>query len=383
MKQTGYDMLYLTACAVNNITPDPSCIALIDPDELFKMCQYHSMTAIVCTALESAGISNKKFTEAKLKAIRKNILLDSERKKICGTLEQYGIWYMPLKGTVLKELYPQTDVRQMSDNDILFDKTYRKTVLKIMKNLGYSAKYYGKGNHDVYIKPPIYNYEMHTELFHISYNEKWTEYYSQIKNKLIQDSNTEYGYHFTDEDFYVYITAHEYKHYNISGTGLRSLLDRYIFLMHKEKILNWQYIQNECKKLGIAQFEKQNRNLCKKVLSEPELPRLSPEEKELLEYHFSCGTYGTIENEITKRMEKFNYKTVSKTRFKYIFSRVFPSLEFYRFNYPFFYRHKIFLPLIWFFRLAKGITIKRKYMKNELCIIFKFNKVKKIQNKHK
>ena len=153
--------------------------------------------------------------------------------------------------------------------------------------------------------------------------------------------------------------------------------------MHKEKILNWQYIQNECKKLGIAQFEKQNRNLCKKVLSDPELPRLSPEEKELLEYHFSCGTYGTIENEITKRMEKFNYKTVSKTRFKYIFSRVFPSLEFYRFNYPFFYRHKILLPLIWFVRLAKGITIKRKYMKNELCIIFKFNKVKKIQNKHK
>ena len=96
--------------------------------------------------------------------------------------------------------------------------------------------------------------------------------------------------------------------------------------MHKEKILNWQYIQNECTKLGIAQFEKQNRNLCKKVLSEPELPRLSPEEKELLEYHFSCGTYGTIENEITKRMEKFNYKTVSKTRFKYIFSRVFPFL---------------------------------------------------------
>ena len=42
MKQTGYDMLYLTACAVNNITPDSSCIALIDPDELFKMCQYHS-----------------------------------------------------------------------------------------------------------------------------------------------------------------------------------------------------------------------------------------------------------------------------------------------------------------------------------------------------
>lgn len=377
MIQTQYDMLYLAACAVNNITPDSNNIAQIDLDKLFKMSQRHSLTAIVCMALESAGISDKKFIDGKAKAIRKNILLDSERKKICNLLEQNGIWHMPLKGVILKELYPQIGMRQMSDNDILFDKKYRKTVLKIMKDLGYNTKHYGKGNHDVYMKPPIFNYEMHTELFHISYDDKWTKYYSVIKSKLIQNNDEKYGFHFSDEDFYIYITAHEYKHYSISGTGLRSLLDRYVFLKHKESLLNWEYIQKECKKLGIAEFEYQNRILCKKALTLPQSYKLSPEEQDLLEYYFNCGTYGTIENEITKRLEKFNSNSNRRLRFKYILNRIFPSLEFYRFYYPFFYHHKILLPIAWTFRLAKGMTVKRKHMKRELRFVYKFESSKK------
>lgn len=44
---------------------------------------------------------------------------------------------MPLKGVILKELYPKIGMRQMSDNDILFDETYRKDVVRFMKNKGY------------------------------------------------------------------------------------------------------------------------------------------------------------------------------------------------------------------------------------------------------
>lgn len=89
------------------------------------------------------GISRdckQKFIEAKSKAIRKNILLDTEREKIFEFLEQNKIWYMPLKGVILKELYPKIGMRQMSDNDILFDETYRKDIVRFMKNKGYHLK---------------------------------------------------------------------------------------------------------------------------------------------------------------------------------------------------------------------------------------------------
>ena len=156
MKETAYDMLYLSACAVNGIVPDTGRIAHMNLEKLFQICQFHSFTAIVCMSLESVGIANKKFIEAKSKAIRKNILLDTEREKIFEFLEQNKIWYMPLKGVILKELYPKIGMRQMSDNDILFDETYRKDIVRFMKNKGYHLKSGINAHCDEWVKEPVY-----------------------------------------------------------------------------------------------------------------------------------------------------------------------------------------------------------------------------------
>lgn len=43
-------------------------------------------------------------------------------------MEQRGIWYLPLKGIILKEFYPSVGMRQMSDNDILFDEAFAEQV---------------------------------------------------------------------------------------------------------------------------------------------------------------------------------------------------------------------------------------------------------------
>jgi len=99
------------------------------------------------------------------KAVRKNILLDAERTAIFERFEQQGIWYMPLKGSILKELYPENGMREMADNDILYDSTKQAEVKKIMLSMGYSAESVGKSHHDVYMKPPVLNFELHTLLF--------------------------------------------------------------------------------------------------------------------------------------------------------------------------------------------------------------------------
>ena len=71
-------------------------------ENLFKMCQFHSLTAMVCMALKSAGTEFPGYwVEAKLKAIRKVMLLDSEREKILQFMEENSIWYIPLKGVIL------------------------------------------------------------------------------------------------------------------------------------------------------------------------------------------------------------------------------------------------------------------------------------------
>ena len=75
-------MIYLTACALNARTPDSEKLKTLDMNELFEVCQGHILTACTAYALESAGIFDHNFTQAKAKAIRKNILFDAERKNI-------------------------------------------------------------------------------------------------------------------------------------------------------------------------------------------------------------------------------------------------------------------------------------------------------------
>lgn len=79
----GYDMLYLTSCALHNEKPDSDKIKNINMERLFKVCKFHSLTAIVAYAFESAGIKEENFQKEKSLAIRNIMLLDTERKQIC------------------------------------------------------------------------------------------------------------------------------------------------------------------------------------------------------------------------------------------------------------------------------------------------------------
>lgn len=354
MKQIGYDMLYLTVCAVNGIKPDSERISEMDLNELFKICQFHSLTAIVCTALESAGISDKNFIEAKSKSIRKNILLDIEREKICNFMEHNGIWHMPLKGVILKEFYPKTGMRQMSDNDILYDRKYQYSVMQYMQKCGYTVESIGKSHHDTYIKPPVYNFEMHTSLF--NKRHEFYRYYSGIKKRLVPDTGKEYTYHFTDEDFYVYMIAHEYKHYIDGGTGLRSLLDCFLYIKKKGRSLDWRYIFQQLKILGISGFEKKSRRLCMKIFRSTDFGKLSSDEKTLLDFYLLSGTYGTHEHQIKNRIVKMKIR--NKTA--YFVKRLFPDIEFWNTYFPATIKMPVMIPFFWCWRIVRGLVINRR-----------------------
>ena len=240
-RRNAADMIYLTACAVNGRKPKQERIDRLDLPKLFEVCQKHILTACVAYALESAGVKDNDFTQAKEKAIRKNILLDAERVKILQKLEAEKIWYMPLKGALLHNWYPKLGMRQMSDNDILFDISRREDVRNIMYDFGYRLKSKLEVV-DEYLKEPVYNFEMHGELFMEYQVGAMADYYRGIKSRMLKDDNNEYGYHFSNEEYYLFMLAHEYKHFTDGGTGVRSLVDTYVFLNIYADLLDWDYL---------------------------------------------------------------------------------------------------------------------------------------------
>ncbi len=356
--RTAKEVTYLAACAVNGETPDRERIARMNLDNLYTVANGHQLTAVTAMALEKAGVRSAPFTQAKGKAIRKNAALDLDRAALTERLEAEKIWYMPLKGAVLAGYYPEYGMRQMSDNDILIDASRSKDVRKIMISLGFSLEQYGGEMHDEYVKKPVSYFEIHRSLFNHT-NGKMYDYYKDVALRLISEESTT-ARRFSEEDFYVYLIAHEYRHFSESGTGLRSLLDVYVFWRKFGDQLDRDYLEAELEKLDLADFEKQNRELSLRLFSGE---NLSPQEEERLRYYIISGVYGTVQNKIIKQ-----------GRWRYFWSNLFLPYPQMAIQYPVLRKLPFLLPVCWLSRLIRRLVFKPNRILNKLKSLWNYGK---------
>ena len=85
MDKTTEALIYFMGCALQDKKPQP--MDGLDYEQLYKLSASHSVVAMTAMALEAGGLLTesvmsaecvKKWKDAKLKAVRKNILLDAE-----------------------------------------------------------------------------------------------------------------------------------------------------------------------------------------------------------------------------------------------------------------------------------------------------------------
>lgn len=378
---TQRQLLYLISCALHETTPEDAVLGEIQWNTLFPAARMHSVCAMVCMALErskafgqAAPEIQKQWLNAKNKAVRKNMLLDAERESVIEEMERAQIWYMPLKGSILKDWYPRYGMREMVDNDILFDPAKREQVRSIFLSRGYEV-HYRKGNHDVYCKPPVYNFEMHMALFDKRVCEDLSEKYANVKEKLLPDQGKPYQYHFTQEDFYLFVLAHAYRHYSHGGTGIRTLTDVYVMNRKIGQSLDWDYVNQELERLGIRDYENNSRVLAEKIFGTQKPTTeftLTEPEQEMLRYYLGSSTFGTIENQVTNQLRSIQTdgKPISFfTKFKYSLTRLFPNLKWCKKHYPFIYRHPWLLPAFWIWRLFNRIASNSKRIWKEISTL--------------
>lgn len=351
--RTARDAIYLAACAVNGTVPEADRVRTMDLDAVYALAARHLIGAVIAYALESAGVRDSRSAAAIASAMRKTALFERAWNDIKSQMEARGIWYMPLKGAVLKSYYPKYGMREFADHDILFDATRAGDVRAVMEGLGFTTERFGTSNHDIYHKPPVLNFEMHSALFGPSHDEKLYEYYRNVEDRLLGEGCEK---RFSPEDFYLYFLAHEYKHYSGGGTGLRSLLDTYILLNRAP--LNMNYVAAEAERLGIAEFEQQNRALALRLLGGE---ALSEADGEMLDYMLSSGTYGTINHRVENRMRKHGWGKLRYmlVRFSVPVSKKNRSYAAFAGMYPLFYKHKLLLPLLPFYRTFRAMRAGR------------------------
>ncbi|WP_448902018.1 nucleotidyltransferase domain-containing protein [Eubacterium sp.] len=362
---------------------------------IYYIAKKHNLVSIMAQAMEKLGFESdsdiwKRWLKEKNQLIYKSVLMDVEREAIQDFFEKNNIWYMLLKGMVIRKYYPAPELREMADNDILFDNKYSKEVYEFMTARGYKSDDYNKGYHDEYLKPPAYNFEMHRQLVSSKERPKWYEYYKDVKSILIKDTNenretaansesnnTSNQFYFSDNDFYVYFIVHTYKHFLNSGMGLRTVLDVYLYVSNLQEKLDFDYIEEQLKKLDAYDFEQTFRSIAFKMFDENLEDRkwwnlFDVKEQEMLSYVLDAGTYGNLENSVAHKMGYTKgEKKKTSDKAKYIFRRLFPSMDTIEEFFPFFYKHKWAIPFLYIYRIGKIPFARRKKVAGELKEVFK------------
>lgn len=343
---------------------------VIDEEELsffMQLSKHHSLLALLYQALKNTNIKVdeaqlKKLEECYLSNIRKSALFSKERKDLFAYLNDKEIDYLPLKGIIIKDYWLDPDSREFADNDILFPNEKTALIKEYFVSQKYTVEYYKNSNHDVYLKKPFFNFEMHRSLFgEIEDAPKLVTYFADyLKTAPIKEG---YEHYLSNENFYIYFTAHTFKHFHHSGCGIRTLVDYYFFLK-KNKDLDFDYINQELAKIDILEFSNQIKAVSLKVFdNEP----LDDNEKEMILYIASSGTYGTLQNSVSKGVNK-------KGRFGYFMERVFPPLSFYKTAYPWAYKSKVLIPVAWVMRFFRILFKNPKKATQELKMISKTKK---------
>lgn len=363
ISDSALDLCYVVYCALNNEKPDVNRLKKTQPAVIFKIAEQHSLNVLVSFAMEPVVIDDaaRYCKKSREMSLRRNLLLEAECRHLCKVMDEKGIWHMPLKGSVMKNLYPRMEMRQMSDQDILFDTNGRHEMREYMLARGYDPKGHNDTHHDIYHKEPLYNIELHHTLFELHCDMRLVDYYRNVKQeRMIPDGDGTLGFHFSDEDFYIYMVAHAYKHYMDHGVGLRSLVDVYVYEKAKPG-LDWAYVERECAKLGMDEYEQTCRSVAGKLFGKNAPQTLTPAEAEMLAFCMDSGTHGNeagfIRHEL-KLAGASGDKVTLGHKLRYIWKRTFPSAKWMRENDRMARKHPRLLVFAWIARLFRGMFKK-------------------------
>ncbi len=281
----------------------------------------------------------------------KSAVVSAETEYLCNLFDKNEIPYMLLKGSVIRGLYPSPDMRTSCDVDYLTNPEDADKIEKLMRDSGYSFDNRNDGV-DTYNKPPFVCIEIHREL--MNGHEEFDCLHHLWENSVALE-NTAIGRKMSHDDFYIYTIVHIAKHITYGGSGIRPLMDMYLYLKNYRHILNFDYIYSTLATVGLDTLGReldvlQNFWFCGGEKSDVT--------DELSNYIVSSGIFGTVENAETQR-EVFRRSGAEIGKRASVLKTAFLSYKNMTLRYPSL-KTPLLLPLYWVIRIFDVLLHKRE-----------------------
>lgn len=320
--------------------------------EIFALAKKHDLAHIAGNALSKLGLLkdneiSQKFKQISMQAVYRYVRINSEYQKLCKTLEEAQIPFIPLKGAVLRNYYPEPWMRTSCDIDILVKVDILDTAANLLvEKLGYARK--GQSDHDISMFAPS---GLHMELHYLAVDEGRLPEAQAVLENIWSDAAPKaagmYHYCMSDEMFYFYHVAHMAKHFENGGCGIRPFLDLWILnhCVEHDPVKR----RNLLSQGGMLTFAQAAEKLSEVWFSEVEKDLLSAQ---LERFILDGGVYGTLKGLVAVR------QTQRGGKLKYALSKVFLPYSTIKHYYPILKKHKWLTPVFqmvrWFKLLFKG-----------------------------
>lgn len=233
---------------------------------LYMLAKRHNLTGLVSHTLEAQNLTKDSpvstlFQKAMFNEIYYYEKLNFTYQMLCEALEDAQIAFLPLKGAVMRQYYPQPWMRTSCDIDILVHKddvSHAETVLT--SALGFNKT--GETTHDIsFYSTDGIHMELHYDLIEQGRAGKAGQVLEGIWEHATPVKGGSYQHKLDAAMFYFYHIAHMAKHFESAGCGIRMFLDLCL-LMERMKNSRSQ-IEVLLRDSGLLTFDKVACELCR------------------------------------------------------------------------------------------------------------------------
>ena len=311
------------------------------------LAKRQSILPIIIVGIKNLGLSNL-LTDELIKAEAKSIFDFTQRKvslnEISEAFDKASIAYIPLKGSVLRDLYPEPWMRTSSDIDVLIRKEDLEEAIKVLESRT-SFKFLKRDVHDVHFVNQYVHLELHYS-FDYSVNKNNSELPDPWANAL--PSNDSNRYSFTPEYDYFYNVFHSALNFiQNGGIGIRPLLD--IYVLKTRSIFDEDKVKKLCSDVGILGFYIQCSKLIDVWFNGDAHDEMS---RSLEEIVINGGVFGTQHLRLVKNKRNDSSKN-------YIGSRIFKTSDEIKYFFPKSRKYPILIPYYQVVRWIRLLKSKR------------------------
>lgn len=316
----------------------------IDRDGVCRLARQHQVEHIVSHALLQNG--HKEHARPLHQSIwmseQQVFVLDQVR----AAFNHSQIPFIPLKGSVLRTLYPQGWMRNSCDIDVLVRECDMERAGAALLELG-CQKSPQATSHDISFTAGPVHVELHHSLMGELRIPRMAAVLAEVWERAYIRDGSEYA--MEEEMFFFYHIAHMVKHFRYGGCGIRSFMD--LWILNHRVSFDRDRRAALLERGGILTFAEAACQLSEHWFSDT--GDAGPAGMEA--FVLTGGAYGTVANSLIVQ------KTLRGGKWRQILSRIFVSPAHLKRRYPAVERHPGLWPVYQVVRWIQALTHKGRY----------------------